>query len=48
MRGAFGRAGWQFAEKVTEYGREWLMYRITRRQWDARRGDRLGSWDGHS
>lgn len=32
--------GWALAGSLTEYGREWVMYRITRRQWQARRGTR--------
>ncbi len=36
MRTVFQRAGWELAGSLTEYGREWLMYRITRQQWQAR------------
>lgn len=35
MRTVFQRAGWTPAELVTEHGREWIMYRITREQWQA-------------
>jgi RimJ/RimL family protein N-acetyltransferase len=30
MRAVFLRAGWDFAGPVTEFGREWAVYRITR------------------
>jgi RimJ/RimL family protein N-acetyltransferase len=36
MRTVFQRAGWTPAGSLTEYGREWVMYRITRREWEAR------------
>jgi RimJ/RimL family protein N-acetyltransferase len=36
MRTVFQRAGWALADSLTEYGRRWVMYRITRRQWQAR------------
>jgi RimJ/RimL family protein N-acetyltransferase len=36
MRTVFQRAGWQPAGSVTDYGREWIMYRITRPEWEAR------------
>ena len=36
MRTVFGRAGWTLAGTLTEYGREWVMYRITRPEWAAR------------
>jgi RimJ/RimL family protein N-acetyltransferase len=36
MRTVFLRAGWTPAGLVTEFGREWIMYRIARRQWQAR------------
>jgi len=35
MRTVFGRAGWTLAGTLTEYGREWVMYRITRPEWAA-------------
>jgi RimJ/RimL family protein N-acetyltransferase len=38
MRAVFGRVGWVHAGSVTELGREWMMYRITRRQWETRCG----------
>ena len=41
MRTVFQRVGWSLAGPLTEYGREWLMYRITRRQWETRRHQRL-------
>jgi RimJ/RimL family protein N-acetyltransferase len=34
MRMVFDRVGWTLAGPVTELGREWVMYRITRPQWD--------------
>ena len=37
MRTVFQRAGWEPAGRVTDYGREWVMYAITRPQWQARR-----------
>ena len=33
MRTVFERAGWGLVGQVTEFGRDWLMYAITRRQW---------------
>jgi hypothetical protein len=36
MRAVFGHVGWSLAGSVTEYGREWVMYRITRQEWQAR------------
>jgi RimJ/RimL family protein N-acetyltransferase len=36
MRAVFGHVGWSLAGTVTEYGREWVMYRITRQEWQAR------------
>jgi len=35
MRTVFQRARWTPAELVTEFGNEWIMYRITREQWQA-------------
>jgi RimJ/RimL family protein N-acetyltransferase len=35
MRTVFGRAGWTLAGTLTESGREWVMYRITRAEWAA-------------
>jgi RimJ/RimL family protein N-acetyltransferase len=37
MRAVFGHAGWQFTGTMTESGREWVMYAITREQWQAGR-----------
>jgi hypothetical protein len=36
------RVGWMPAGSLTELGREWVMYRITRREWDAWRRQRRG------
>lgn len=36
MRAVFQRAGWRLAGSLTEFGREWVMYRITRREWQTR------------
>ena len=36
MRAVFGHVGWSLAGTVTEYGRAWVMYRITRQEWEAR------------
>jgi RimJ/RimL family protein N-acetyltransferase len=36
MRTVFDRAGWTLAGTLAEYGREWVMYRITRPEWAAR------------
>ncbi len=36
MRAVFGYVGWSLAGTVTEAGREWVLYRITRQQWQAR------------
>jgi RimJ/RimL family protein N-acetyltransferase len=36
MRTVFDRAGWVLTGSVIEFDREWLMYAITRRQWQAR------------
>jgi RimJ/RimL family protein N-acetyltransferase len=36
MRAVFGRVGWSQAGTVTEHGREWVVYRITRQEWQAR------------
>jgi RimJ/RimL family protein N-acetyltransferase len=36
MRAVFGHVGWSLAGTVTEYEREWVMYRITRQEWQAR------------
>ena len=36
MRTVFQRAGWRPAGPLTEFNREWVMYRITRPQWQTR------------
>lgn len=36
MRTVFERVGWTLAGTLTEYDREWVMYRITRPEWAAR------------
>ena len=36
MRAVFGHVGWSQAGTLTEHGREWVVYRITRQQWQAR------------
>jgi RimJ/RimL family protein N-acetyltransferase len=36
MRTVFLRAGWTPAGPLTENGRQWIMYRITRKQWTSR------------
>jgi RimJ/RimL family protein N-acetyltransferase len=36
MRTVFQRVGWRLAGSLTEFGREWVMYRITRQEWEAR------------
>ena len=33
MRTVFERVGWMLAGSLTEFGREWVMYRITRPEW---------------
>jgi len=35
MRTVFQRVGWMLAGSLTEFGREWVMYRIIRREWEA-------------
>ena len=35
MRAVFGHVGWSQAGTVTEHGREWVMYRITRQEWQV-------------
>jgi RimJ/RimL family protein N-acetyltransferase len=40
MRTVFQRVGWMPAGSLTESGREWVMYRTTRREWEARRRQR--------
>lgn len=36
MRTVFQRVGWTLVGTLTEYDRQWVMYRITRREWEAR------------
>jgi RimJ/RimL family protein N-acetyltransferase len=36
MRTVFKRVGWKLAGSLTEFGREWVMYRITRLEWAGR------------
>jgi RimJ/RimL family protein N-acetyltransferase len=43
MRTVFQRVGWTPAGSLTELSREWVMYRITRREWEAWRGQRKPS-----
>jgi RimJ/RimL family protein N-acetyltransferase len=38
MRAVFRHVGWQEDGTLTEVGRDWLMYRITRQQWQAAGG----------
>jgi RimJ/RimL family protein N-acetyltransferase len=40
MRTVFRKAGWMPAGSLTELGREWVMYRITRQEWE----DSLQAW----
>ena len=35
MRAVFRKVGWMPAGSRTELGREWVMYRITRQEWEA-------------
>jgi RimJ/RimL family protein N-acetyltransferase len=37
MGTVFQRVGWMLAGSLTEFGREWVLYRITRPEWGARR-----------
>jgi hypothetical protein len=37
MRSVFGHVGWRADGTLTEIGRDWIMYRITRPQWQARK-----------
>jgi RimJ/RimL family protein N-acetyltransferase len=36
MRAVFDRVGWTLAGPLTEHGRQWLLYRLTRPEWEAR------------
>ena len=40
MRAVFRKVGWMPAGSLTELSREWVMYRITRPEWEARRRQR--------
>jgi RimJ/RimL family protein N-acetyltransferase len=40
MRTVFRKAGWRAAGSLTELGREWVMYRMTRQEWE----DSLQAW----
>ena len=40
MRTVFRKAGWKPVGSLTEPGREWIMYRITRQEWEAYRRQR--------
>ena len=35
MRTVFDRLGWTLTGTVNDYGRQWVMYRMTRREWAA-------------
>jgi RimJ/RimL family protein N-acetyltransferase len=35
MRTVFQRVGWALVGQLAEYDRQWVMYRITRREWEA-------------
>jgi len=35
MRTVFDRVGWTLVGTVYDYGRQWVMYRITRPEWEA-------------
>jgi RimJ/RimL family protein N-acetyltransferase len=37
MRTVFERVGWEFVETLHEFDRQWVMYAITRAQWEAAR-----------
>jgi RimJ/RimL family protein N-acetyltransferase len=37
MRTVFHRLGWELVGELHEFGRNWVMYAITRRAWDAGR-----------
>lgn len=37
MRTVLDRCGWALAGSVSDHGRQWLLYQITRQQWQARR-----------
>jgi len=37
MRTVFERVGWECVATLTEFDRDWVLYRVTRQQWTARR-----------
>jgi len=39
MRTVFDRVGWELVETRHDFGREWVMYAITRERWEAARRD---------
>jgi RimJ/RimL family protein N-acetyltransferase len=41
MQTVFQKVGWMPAGTLTELGREWVMYRITRREWETWRRQRM-------
>jgi RimJ/RimL family protein N-acetyltransferase len=43
MRTVFQKVGWMPAGSLTEMGREWVMYRITRAEWETERRQRKPS-----
>ena len=43
MRTVFRKVGWMPAGSLTKLGREWVMYRITRPEWEARQRQRKPS-----
>lgn len=36
MRSVLDRCGWLLAGPLHEFGREWVMYRMTRQLWQSR------------
>ncbi len=42
MRTVFQRVGWELVGSLTESGREWVVYALTRAQWQARRPPTAG------
>jgi RimJ/RimL family protein N-acetyltransferase len=40
MRTVFQRVGWELVGGLTESGREWVVYALTRAQWQAQRSHR--------
>lgn len=34
MRAVFDRVGWRLAGTIAEHGREWVLYRLTRQEWE--------------